>query len=121
MNKYFTLSFLLVFITFVLLGFSPGKFIHISNTVIHHSARLTNNHFDEFSLTNNTSYTSKSTNSISYSSSFDSAVVPFSCPAKLIVQNDTTICKGDTVTLTAIKPAHVDSEPPGVWVLLIGS
>ncbi|WP_167516787.1 gliding motility-associated C-terminal domain-containing protein [Hydrotalea flava] len=119
MNKYFTLSFLLVVFSTVLLGFAPSGFFHVHSL---HNASSSLGEITFPSFERNTSVKIKPAfsnehNPISFS--FDSAIAPFSCPAKLIVQKDTTICKGDTVTLTAIKPVHVDSEPPGVWVLLI--
>ncbi|WP_298391301.1 gliding motility-associated C-terminal domain-containing protein [Hydrotalea sp.] len=118
MNKYFTLSFLLVFVTAILLGFSPGNLLHIQHKGLQYTLPAINvERVPALNLKQKFSIFSKKAHPVSYS--FDSAVVPFSCPAKLIVQKDTTICKGDTVTLTAIKPVHVDSEPPGVWVLLI--
>jgi hypothetical protein len=117
MNKYFTLTFLMVFVAFVLLGFSSGNTLNVAKPTL---GGLENRQIQSQHLPLNASIKSLKSPTGVGMQSFD-CVPTFSCPAKIIVQNDTTICKGDTVTLTAIKPVHVDSEPPGVWVLLIGS
>ncbi|MGC8750818.1 gliding motility-associated C-terminal domain-containing protein [Hydrotalea sp.] len=117
MNKYFTLTFLLVFVAFVLLGYSSNNILNVAKVEL---GGLESTRIQSQNLPSNASIKSLTSHTDVSMQSFDS-VPPFSCPAKMIVQNDTTICKGDTVTLTAIKPVHVDSEPPGVWVLLIGS
>lgn len=107
MNKYFTLTFLLVFVVFVLLGFSSGNTLNVAKPTL---GGLENRQIQSQNLPLNASIKSLNSPTGVGMQSFDS-VPPFSCPAKMIVQNDTTICKGDTVTLTAIKPVHVDSEP----------